>query len=284
MSNQEGIEHWSHKAMIRKHLETGLSHRGGLFLAANEENCRSCDGGLLPINMLEGVLRVGEVETPFRYGSWDFIPDIMLWGRTDRKPLAFVEIVHTSPPSPEKVAFCQREGIDLYVFDARAPIANHFQTRLLWGKSPALRCRRRQRDRLKTLTDHLYRLPADKAIVGVKNHYRAGKTGQTYLVGEKTVNASELTAVVVLHAMMMQLEANDRTATTLPNQEHGDASTYTQRECLLARQVKNVVNAVQWENVAPGDQPHSGKPDSVPTDAWLLPKAFWNAPEPPPLW
>ena len=280
MSSREGVEHFSHKAMIRKHLETGFNHRGGLFLATAEENCQSCGGGVIPVNMLEGVLRVGEVETPFRYGSQDFIPDCMLWGANERKPLAFVEVVHTSPPSSEKVEFCQQEGIDLYVFDARSPINNHYQTRLLWGRSPTLRCRRRQRDRLKSLMDHLYRLPADKAKVVVKNQYRSGRATQSYLVGEKTVNASELVTVACTHAMMMQWEANDRTK----NSNHGDAITYTPREMQLAQQVKDVVNAVQWENVVPGGQPHEGKPDSPPTDATLWPKAFWNAPEPPPLW
>ena len=32
----------------------------------------------------------------------------------------------------------------------------------------------------------------------------------------------------------------------------------------LALQVQQIMNDVQWENVAPGDQPHSGKPDNVP--------------------
>ena len=284
MSNREGIEHFSHKAMIRKHLETGFNHQSGIWLAANEVNCRSCDGGLLPINMLEGVNRVGEVEAPFRYGSWNFIPDIMLWGANERKPLAFVEVVHTSSPSPEKVAFCQGEGIDLFTFDARAPIANHFQTRLLWGQSPMLRCRIRPRNRLKQLMGHLYSLPTDAAKVGVSNQWREGQAlpVQTYWVGNRTVNRSELMAVACLHAMMMQLEANDRIKES--DLKHGGHVSYSRREKMLSTEVRNVVNAVQWATIGPGEKPHSSKPYRASRDAWLFPKNYWDAPEPPPLW
>ena len=59
---------------------------------------------------------------------------------------------------------------------------------------------------------------------------------------------------------------------------------YTRRENRLATEVKNVVNAVQWENTLPGDKPDSGKPSSASCDAWLFPKRYWSAPEPPPLW
>ena len=284
MSNREGIEHFSHKAMLRKHLETGFNHQGGIWFATNEVNCRSCDGGLIPVNILEGVTRVGEVEAPFRYGSWDFIPDIMLWGANERKPLAFVEVVHTSAPSPEKVAFCQREGIDLFTFDARAPIRNHFETRLLWGESSTLRCRRRLRNRLKQLMGQLYSLPADAAKVGVSNQWRDGQLlpVQTYWVGNQTVNRSELMAVACLHAMMMQWEANDRIKAS--DLEHDDDVPYTRREKMLDTEVKNVVTAVQWENILPGEKPHSGKPSRASRDAWLFPKNYWDAPEPPPLW
>lgn len=290
----EGIEHWTTKAMLRKHMDTGLKHRGAIFAAATERNCARCAGGLIPINLLEGVERVGEVEAPFRSGQDGFIPDFMLWGKDERKPVAFVEVVHTSRPSQEKIAFCRRENIDLLLFSAVAPVANHWQTRLLWPEALALRCRQKERRRLDQLMDYLWSLPDGGDIrtspgspicrFGVTQrapHHQdiqgecTPKAAQQYWVGARTVSAKELLQMAMIVSINLQFDVNRRLAVMPDEPEHGEPISFTAREEEISRNLTELVNTVQWHNVGQDGSSWDRQLAITMNDVWFYPKEWF---------
>lgn len=290
----EGIEHWTTKAMLRKHMETGLKHRGAIFAAATERNCAHCAGGPIPINLLEGVERVGEVEVPFRSGQGGFIPDFMLWGKDERKPLAFVEVVHTSRPSQEKIEFCRRENIDLLLFSAVAPIDNHWQTRLLWPEALVLRCRQKERRRLDQLMDYLWSLPDAGDIrtpsgspicrFGVTQRARRPqdisdeeipKVVQQYWVGTRTVSAKELLQMAMICCINLQFLVNRRLSDMPDSPGHSEPIRFTEREERISRSMTELVNAVQWHNVGPDGSSWNRQQGITMNDAWFYPKEWF---------
>ena len=95
-SSPEGLPHYLPKHFLAQRLGKCLRDDVGFWFCFVEQ-CNACDGGFVIENILEGVRRI-EYETPFL----GYQPDILLWGKSEEKPLRAVEVVATSEPSAGK--------------------------------------------------------------------------------------------------------------------------------------------------------------------------------------
>ena len=108
-SSPEGLPHYLTKHFLAQRLGKCLRDDVGFWFCFVEQ-CNACDGGFVIENILEGVRRI-EYETPFL----GYQPDILLWGKSEEKPLRAVEVVATSEPSAGKRRMFKEQGVDLYI-------------------------------------------------------------------------------------------------------------------------------------------------------------------------
>ena len=112
-SSPEGLPHYLTKHFLAQRLGKCLRDDVGFWFCFVEQ-CNACDGGFVIENILEGVRRI-EYETPFL----GYQPDILLWGKSEEKPLRAVEVVATSEPSAGKRRMFKEQGVDLYIVRSR---------------------------------------------------------------------------------------------------------------------------------------------------------------------
>ncbi|MXY45466.1 MAG: hypothetical protein F4Y44_00470 [Chloroflexi bacterium] len=164
----EGMPHWTGKSLfgreLRKSLEEDRAVMVGYF-----EKCDKCDQFQREVpaptfeNLLNGVVAVGVEED---YGNYR--PDIILHRRD--APPRIIEIVDTSEPNSEKLAFYKEQGADVFRADVHTredvlALAYSRSLRLLDGVL-VNDCRQTQRARLQSMMRDLCTIP--DASFGVK--------------------------------------------------------------------------------------------------------------------
>ena len=105
MENNEGIPHFANKAVLWKRLDN--KRKVGDFHIFYDRHGRGFE-----FNLMDGVTEVVQ-EADFGFASQaPYRADILLKRRNE--PPTAIEITHTSPPSPAKLADAARLGIDIY--------------------------------------------------------------------------------------------------------------------------------------------------------------------------
>ena len=182
----ESVEHWSNVALFGHKFKTFLNRPRGFsipFLSC----CGKCEAGPMVENILEAVDRVS-VEAA--YGG--FRPDILL-ERKDKLPI-FIEVVTTSKPSPEKLKYCAKQGIDLFEIDGtRRPI----ESAVLRAHIAPHNCRKERR---RALATSFGRLESQQDPVIELRRLRG--QGQEFLIGGHTVERRVFLSVLVVFEMI----------------------------------------------------------------------------------
>ncbi len=156
----EGVPHWSNKAMYSHKLERRRKRQQGFWLFF-KECCGQCEGGGFVENILADVTAV---KSEADYGG--FRPDILL-ERGDKPPI-WLEVTHTSLPSPSKLAYCADQGIDVFELEgSQRPVDSTVRKAHISPRN----CRKRQRQRLVDLWRHMASL--DDPKVGIKEDFRS---------------------------------------------------------------------------------------------------------------
>ncbi len=126
-----------------------------------QESCGECGGGGFVENILNDLTAV-RMEADFG----NYRPDILL--EKGSRPPTFLEFTHTSPPSRDKLAYCAKQGIDLFELEgSRRPIES--AVRMAYISHP--NCRKRQRQRLFDLWQHMANM--DDPVVGIREDFRS---------------------------------------------------------------------------------------------------------------
>ena len=156
----EGVQHWSNKVMYFHLLERYRRRQQG-FWVSFKQCCGQCNGG----GFVEDILAdVTAVRMEADYGR--FRPDILLERR--EKPPVWLEFTHTSPPSPQKLAYCSANEIDLFELDgSKYPSESSVTAAYIAPRN----CRGRQRRRLFDLWQQIARL--DDPVVGIREDFRS---------------------------------------------------------------------------------------------------------------
>ena len=156
----EGLPHWANKSLLSHKLESRRKKQQGYWLFFRE-CCGNCGGRGFVENILAGVTAV-KIESD--YGSYR--PDILL--ERGNEPPIWLEITHTSPPSPQKLAYCASKGIDVFELEGgRRPI----ESAVIQAHVSPRNCRKRKRERLAGLWQHIASL--DDPIVGIREDFRS---------------------------------------------------------------------------------------------------------------
>ncbi len=163
----EGLPHYLTKHFMAQRLGKCLRDDIGFWFCFVEK-CDACEGGFVIENILDGVQRV-EYETPFL----GYQPDILLWGKSQEKPLRVVEVVATSEPSAGKRRMFKEQGVDLYIVRSRTAeqaqaVKQCIDSFYILPAESQVFCRRKARMRL---SESLRRLEAqDDARLGVQSN------------------------------------------------------------------------------------------------------------------
>lgn len=158
--NPESVEHWSNTAMFAHKLESRRKRQQGFWLLFGG-CCGQCEDGAFVENILADVTAVKREPD---FGG--FRPDILL--EKGDKPPVFLEFTRTSPPSAAKLAYCTANGIDLFELDGSSHPAD---SSLMKAHISFSNCRKRQRQRLIDLWDHMDSLNDPK--VGIREDFRS---------------------------------------------------------------------------------------------------------------
>ena len=196
--NPESVAHWANKSLFAHKFKIYLRKPRGLWLAFNT-CCGECEAGPMVENILEDV---EDVKVEADYGG--FRPDILL-ERKDKPPI-FIEAVNTNRPSPAKLKYCAKRGIDLFEIDgSRRPI----ESAVLGSHIAPANCRKERR---RALAAHFERLEHQKdPVVEV----RSSRQGQQYLIGGVTVERRALLSVLVVFEMIFTSLPRVRAASPL---------------------------------------------------------------------
>ena len=159
----ESVSHWSNKAMYSHKLERRRKRQQGFWLFF-KECCGKCEGGGFVENILADVTAV---KSEADYGG--FRPDILL-ERGDKPPI-WLEVTHTSLPSPSKLAYCADQGIDVFELEgSQRPVDSTVRKAHISPRN----CRKRQRQRLVDLWRHMATL--DDPIGGHQGGFPQSRT------------------------------------------------------------------------------------------------------------
>ena len=156
----EGIPHWTNKTMYRQKLEQFRKLQKGFWLFF-DKCCGQCEGGSFVENILKDVTAV---EQESDYGPYR--PDIVL--RRGTAPARIIEIVATSRPSQEKIDYFMAQGVDLFEI---AGDRHHSESVVINVHIAPSNCRKRQRERLDSLWQHLVSL--DDPRIGIREDFRS---------------------------------------------------------------------------------------------------------------
>ena len=156
----EGVSHWTNKALLSHKLERRRKRQQGYWLFFRE-CCGECQGRGFVENILEGVTAVRS-EADYE----NYRPDILL-ERGDKPPI-WLEITHTSPPSPQKLAYCASQGIDVFELEgSQHPVDSSVIRAYISPRN----CRKQKRERLASLWQSIADL--GDPIVGIKEDFRS---------------------------------------------------------------------------------------------------------------
>ena len=156
----EGVAHWSNKAMFAHKLERRRRRQQGFWLFFRE-CCGQCNGRGFVQNILADVT---DVKAEANYGG--FRPDILLL-RGDKPPI-WLEVTATSKPSQRKLAYCARNGIDVFELEgSQRPVDATVRRAHIAPRN----CRQRQRERLADLWHQMANL--DDLKVGIREDFRS---------------------------------------------------------------------------------------------------------------
>jgi len=104
--NAESIVHWTAKYLLEKRIRDAIHAARELL---TDGNCKSC-GGKFTVDLAKEAMRV-EVEKRLDL----YIPDLTTFD-SNGKPLLLIEVVHTNPPSWNKLEYARTVGHELIEF------------------------------------------------------------------------------------------------------------------------------------------------------------------------